>query len=307
MECMAGLWIAGGGLGAAGIMAAVILYLQNRRMYRVIDQMLDEVLNREEITQSDIREGRLSALAAKARRVQEMLELEVSHAEKEKEQVKSLISNMSHQLKTPLANLMMYEEILDTGDAGAKEQKRFLKKMRVQSEKIDWILQSLFKMMKLEQNVISFEAEACSVRETLLDALNTVYEKAEKKGIAVRMEPFEDQRLWHNRRWTAEVFANLLENAVKYTKPGGEIVISCREFEMYAQIRIRDNGIGIRREEMTEIFQRFYRGKDAENVEGSGIGLYLSKMILEKEKGYLNVESEYGKGSCFSVFLLREP
>lgn len=302
---MDGIWIAGGLLGVVGIAAAVILYLQNRRAYREIDQMLDEVLNREEITQSDIREGRLSALAGKAKRVQEMLELEISHAEKEKEQVKSLISNMSHQLKTPLANLMMYEEILDTGDVSAEEQKRFLKKMRGQSEKIDWILRSLFKMMKLEQNVISFEAEECSVRETLLDALNTVYEKAEKKGIEIRMEPFVDQKLWHNRRWTAEVFANILENAVKYTEHGGEIVIGCKEFEMYTQVWVRDNGRGIRKEELTEIFKRFYRGKDVEHIEGSGIGLYLSKMILEKEKGYLNVESEYGKGSCFSVFLLK--
>lgn len=146
-------------------------------------------------------------------------------------------------------------------------------------------------------------AAECSVRETLLDALNTVYEKAEKKGIEIRMEPFADQKLWHNRRWTAEVFANLLENGVKYTEPGGRIVIGCRAFEMYSQIWIRDNGRGIRREEMTEIFKRFYRSRDVEHVEGSGIGLYLSKMILEKEKGYLNVESEHGKGSCFSVFL----
>ena len=102
------------------------------------------------------------------------------------------------------------------------------------------------------------------------------------------------------------MFANLLENAVKYTGEGGTIQIDLNQYEMYAEIRITDTVIGIRKEEIPRIFQRFYRSKDVENLEGSGIGLYLSRLIAEKEKGYLQVESVYGKGSCFSVFLRME-
>lgn len=102
------------------------------------------------------------------------------------------------------------------------------------------------------------------------------------------------------------MFANLLENAVKYTGEGGTIQIDLNQYEMYAEIRITDTGIGIRKEEIPRIFQRFYRSKDVENLEGSGIGLYLSRLIAEKEKGYLQVESVYGKGSYFSVFLRME-
>lgn len=100
-----------------------------------------------------------------------------------------------------------------------------------------------------------------------------------------------------------EVFVNLLENAVKYTQEGGRIFITVHPYEIYTEIRISDNGRGIRQEELTDIFKRFYRSPEVENLEGSGIGLYLSNLILEKEKGYITVTSEYGKGSSFSVFL----
>ena len=100
-----------------------------------------------------------------------------------------------------------------------------------------------------------------------------------------------------------EVFVNLLENAMKYTEKGGSISIRVKAYELYTEIQISDNGRGIRQEELTDIFKRFYRSPEVENMEGSGIGLYLANLILEKEKGYITVLSEYGKGSCFSVFL----
>ena len=272
-------------------------------MYRTIDRMLDDILDGEPISQSDIREGEISVLASKAKRVKEKVDLGISTAEEEKEQVKSLISNMSHQLKTPLAGLMMYREMLEDEGLDEETRKRFLGKMKGQSEKIDWILKSLFKMVNLEQGAVVFEAEALPVRDTILDAVAASLDKADRRGIEILTEPFEDRLLWHNRKWTAEVLVNLLENAVKYTEPGGCITISVNPMEMYTEIAVRDTGRGIRKEELNEIFKRFYRSRDVENIEGSGIGLYLSRLILEQEKGYMTAESELGEGSKFSVFL----
>lgn len=272
-------------------------------MYRTIDRMLDEILDGEPISQSDIREGEISVLASKAKRVKEKVDLGISTAEEEKEQVKSLISNMSHQLKTPLAGLMMYREMLEDEGLDEETRKRFLGKMKGQSEKIDWILKSLFKMVNLEQGAVVFEAEALPVRDTILDAVTAVLDRADQRNIRILTEPFEDRLLWHNRKWTAEVLVNLLENAVKYTEPGGCITISVNPMEMYTEIAVRDTGRGIRKEELNEIFKRFYRSRDVENIEGSGIGLYLSRLILEHEKGYMTAESELGEGSKFSVFL----
>ena len=290
---------------AAVVLAAGCFYgwRRNRKMYRTIDRMLDEILDGEPVSQSDIREGEISVLASKAKRVKEKVDLGISTAEEEKEQVKSLISNMSHQLKTPLAGLMMYREMLEDENLDEETRKRFLGKMKGQSEKIDWILQSLFKMVNLEQGAVVFEAEALPVRDTILDAVTAVLDRADRRNIRILTEPFEDRLLWHNRKWTAEVLVNLLENAVKYTEPGGRITISVCPMEMYTEIAVRDTGRGIRQEELTEIFKRFYRSRDVENIEGSGIGLYLSRLILEHEKGYMTAESELGEGSKFSVFL----
>lgn len=287
------------------LLVFTIIYglLRNRKMYQTIDRMLDDVLNREVITVSDIKEGEISSLASKVIGLQEKMESEIRQAEMEKEQVKGLISNMSHQLKTPLANVMMYRELLEGEDSTAGQKKMFLSKMELQLEKIDWILRSLFKMVGLEQGAIIFESAPSSLRKTLLSAVNAVYEKAEKKNIEIITEPFEDCTLYHNDKWTAEVFVNILENAVKYTETAGKIYIRICPMELFTEIQIEDNGIGIRETELADIFKRFYRSEEVEKKEGSGIGLYLSRLILEKEKGYMTVKSVYGKGSCFSVFL----
>lgn len=276
---------------------------EKRRTYRRVDELLDRVLNQEVIVDSDVKEGEYSALVSKIKQIQDVLENHARSAETEKKQVKSLVSNMSHQLKTPLANLSLYAEILGKNELSQERKNEFFSKMQKQIEKLSWMVESLSKMVKLEQNLDDFEVKNTKIRQTILEAVDTVYEKLEKKEIHFDMESFEDRFLYHNRKWTVEVLVNLLENAMKYTERGGFISIRVKAYEFYTEIQISDNGRGIRQEELTDIFKRFYRSPEAENMEGSGIGLYLSNLILEKEKGYITVVSEYGKGSCFSVFL----
>lgn len=296
---MTGIYIV---LLCAALLLAAVGWHQKKKLYRAADQMLELVLKREPIEQPEFQEGQLSALASKMIRVQEALAYEVNQAEQEKEQVKSLISNMSHQLKTPLSSVMMYQELLEAPLEPA-QRADFLTKMKLQLDKIDWILQSLFQMVRLEQNAIQFDAGKASLKETLATAISSVYAKAEKKEITITIEPFTDCQLWHNPKWTAEVFVNILENAIKYSAAGSQIEIGLHPLELFTEIRFQDHGIGIRKEELPYIFHRFYRSKDVENLEGTGIGLYLSRMILDKEKAYMTAASEYGKGCCISVFL----
>ena len=236
----------------------------------------------------------------------EMLQAQLWEVQKqaftEKERTKSLVTDLSHQLKTPLSSVMLYRDMLEA-PLEPEQQKAFLSKMKIQMEKMDWMVSSLFKMVWLEQGAMQFEAADTPLKNTLLLAVNTVYEKAEKKNIRIVMEPFEDRILLHNRKWTAEVFSNLLENAVKYSAADSRIEISVCPLELVTEIRISDHGIGIHPEELVAVFGRFYRSKEAENQEGAGIGLYLARLILEQEKGYLTVVSEHGKGSAFSVYL----
>ena len=266
------------------ILFYLLVYYRNKanKIYTESDKLLDKILENSHIDQIEVNEGKTSALASKISKVQEKLLIETGRAENEKEQIKCLISNMSHQLKTPLANVIMYEDILLEKLEDPQVQK-FLYKMKDQTKKIDWILNSLFKMVKLEQNALDFNIENNSVKDTLAMALTTVYEKAEKKDISIKVTGIRDQQCWHNPQWTAEVFVNILENAIKYS-------------DVHKKISIPES-------DQPQIFARFYRGKNVKNFEGSGIGLYLSKLIIEKENGYITVDSHIERGTCFHVFL----
>ena len=214
------------------IILAVLLCLsivysiyQKRKTYRLIDRLLDRVLSWEMIVSSDLEEGEYSALVSKIKQIQEVLGKHANRVEQEKEQVKSLVSNMSHQLKTPLANISLYAEILSKEEITLERKKVFSEKVQRQVDKLSWIVESLSKMVKLEQNIDGFEGKVIGIKQTILGAVDTMYEKLEKKEINFTLEAFEDRLLYHNRKWTAEVFVNLLENAVKYIDRGGTISI----------------------------------------------------------------------------------
>lgn len=186
----------------SSIILLVLLFLvvwwsirEKRKTYRRIDELLDRVLNQEIILDSDIKEGEYSALVSKMKQIQEVLESHARSAETEKEQVKSLVSNMSHQLKTPLANLSLYAEILEKNELSQERKNEFFSKMQRQIEKLSWMVESLSKMVKLEQKLDDFEVKNTKIRQTILDAVDTVYEKLEKKDIQLDMESFEERFL----------------------------------------------------------------------------------------------------------------
>ncbi len=153
---------------------------RKRKTFQSINRLLDCVLSQEPIALSDTKEGELSALVSKINRIQQVLGKQIMQAEDEKEQVKSLVSNMSHQLKTPLANLSLYTEILSIPQLTEEKKADAAQKLKRQVDKLDWIIGSLAKMVKLEQNAITFDIEPLPIRGTILDAIDTVYEKAEK-------------------------------------------------------------------------------------------------------------------------------
>lgn len=291
----------------AALLAALaciwILIFRTRRLYRKADEMLDAILERNPLSLSGVQEGYVSALASKAEKVQEILMLEVEQARQEKEQVKQLISNMSHQLKTPLANLMMYQEMLRDPALTENQRQHFTDKMENQTEKISWIIQSLFKMTRLEQNAIEFQVSPLPIQDTIMEAVGAIYEKAGKKNIVIEQKCRENHLLLHNKSWTAEALVNVLENAVKYTEEGGSISIEVTPMELYTEIAVSDTGMGVPPSEHQAIFQRFYRGSNARQAQGSGIGLYLSRLILEQEKGYLTFSPGKEKGSRFTILL----
>lgn len=288
---------------AAATSLLAVLVGRNTRAWRGLNEMLERIIEGQSLEDVSFDERELSLISNQLKTIADKMTAEVGRANQEKEQVKQLISNISHQLKTPLANVMMYEELLESRNLTEEQKTVFAQKLRNQTEKIDWLLRSLFKMTKLEQNAMEFQVRKASIKETIRAAIHVVYEKASQKDIEIRAQEFDDAQLLHDPKWTSEVFENLLENAIKYTQGPGSIQISLERLENYSVIHVADSGIGIPGHEIPHVFDRFYRGKGTEGMEGSGIGLYLSKLILEQEKGYMTVKSQAGQGSTFSVFL----
>ena len=227
-------------------------------------------------------------------------------AKKERDEVAALLSDLTHQLKTPMANVIMYTELLEDESLKAEERERFTHLAGAQAKKMQWLLENMLKASQLEKGIISFSAEYTGIRETIGQAVSGVYAQAEDKNITIMVEAFEDRKLYHNPRWIAEALENILDNAVKYSPSGSIVTVRVYPMELYTQIEITDQGIGIPRGEYNKIFQRFYRSGNAAQTQGSGLGLYLAQLILNNEKGYVTAVSRPGEGSSFRVFLLNE-
>lgn len=253
---------------------------------------------------SSLQETRQSKLVSELEQILNRASWQEEQAKKEKNQVMKLISDLSHQLKTPLANIILDTELLESDELKEEQRKEFLHHAKAQAARMQWLMQNLLKASRLENGMIQFQAENTGIKATIVKAVNAVYAQAREKKIEIFMEEFKDIVLFHNPKWTVEAMINVLENAVKYSKEKSKIKISMMEMDIYTRITIHDQGMGIPQTEYNKIFQRFYRGKQAQEEEGTGLGLYLAQLILQSEQGYLTVDSKLGKGSSFHFFLL---
>lgn len=222
---------------------------------------------------------------------------------KERTRLQELISDIAHQVKTPIANLKMVNATLLEEPVPEDKQKEFLQAVGGQLDKLDFLMQAMIKTSRLETGVISLEKKEQPVYDTLAAALGGILLSAEKKQLQVRVDCKEELRVAHDRKWTSEALFNLLDNAVKYTPAGGWIRVFAENREMYLKIDIADTGKGIAEQNQGAIFRRFYREEAVQGTEGVGIGLYLAREIITMQGGYILVSSSPGQGSTFSVFL----
>lgn len=225
--------------------------------------------------------------------------------DKEENETKSLITDISHQLKTPLASLRMSYEIAATNTFTEEERNQFLLHGREEVRKLEYLLENLIQLSRLETNMIRINPESVSLKETLIASVSSVFMKAYEKQIEIIMEEFLDVKTMHDPKWTGEAFVNVLDNAIKYSNPDTKIHIRVSVMVSYILIEIMDEGIGIPTIERPNIFKRFYRGRseNVQKVEGSGVGLYLVRRILEEQGGTVRVISGNEKGSVFQLTL----
>ncbi|MDO5363551.1 MAG: HAMP domain-containing sensor histidine kinase [Eubacteriales bacterium] len=269
-----------------------------------VEEALDTILSGRELREpEEVTEDTLwGKCGEKFWQLSQVWNVKEAEALREKKQMKSFISDISHQTKIPLANMKLYQEFLQEEELSEKGRE-FLRRMEEQTEKLDFLLQSMVKMSRLENGIIQIKKEKGKLQETLTAAVSQIVPAATKKEMTLRVSCDPDLLLNHDRKWTEEAIFNVLDNAVKYTDPKGSIEIQVIPQEIFTKISIRDNGKGILPERQAEIFTRFYREPEVHDNHGVGIGLYLTRKILELQNGYIEVRSEAGKGSEFCLYL----
>ena len=225
-------------------------------------------------------------------------------SQQDKQVIQSLVSDISHQVKTPIANIKMFTNILQQHQLPPEKQAEFLRTMEGQIDKLDFLMQSLIKMSRLETGTFVLHLQEGRLADTIALAMSAVWAKAEAKEISLSADCDSSICVQHDPKWTAEALGNILDNAIKYTPPGGSVTVSVRPWQFYTRVDIADTGIGIAEEHYNDIFQRFYRDPQVASQEGVGLGLYLANGIITRQKGYISVKSKVGKGTTFSVYLL---
>lgn len=288
-------------------LSIILIYVLKKHMEQVLGRLSQVISNiidmKEEEVFSVLNDDMLSKLQSQVIKLTGILRAQNERIKGERDEVKSLISDISHQLKTPLSNLKLYYELLQDTAVSEDEYREFSLNMQSQIEKLSFLLEGMIKMSRLEGGIIRLNPRETSLNDICLTAIKQVHQKARSKNIEIKFNPGRDIVLNIDKSWTVEAVFNLIDNAVKYTDPFGTIIIDALYYEMFARVDVIDNGRGIDEGEINNIFKRFYRGKEAQDQEGLGLGLYLAREIITRQSGYMKVKSKPGQGSVFSVFL----
>ena len=282
----------------SGIFWYCVFYRKEKRLLNRLQQMLDHAIDGE-LERTEISEEKYSALENSMKQYLDSSILARKNQQEQKDVIQKLISDIAHQTLTPISNLKIYGEILSEMDHQNREE---ISTILEQIEKLDFLIQSLVKLSRMESGIIAVHSEDVGIRQLLESIQQEFAAKAREKNITLRVCE-TDLHVICDRKWTLEALGNIVDNAIKYTPCGGTVQIKVEQYSFFGKIDIIDDGIGIEKEEIPKIFGRFYRSLSVADQPGVGIGLFLAREIIQAQKGYVKVTSEPGNGSAFSVFL----
>ena len=300
---MTGIALTAAALAAAGAAFGVWQWAARRRTLRRLNAMLDRAIaggfseERFDETELSALEGRLARFlrgSAAARRT----------VETEQAAVKTLIADISHQTRTPIANLLLYASLLSESELDPRQREQ-VNALSAQAEKLSFLIKALVKASRLEAGIVAPAPAVNPVGPLLENAVKQEGPAALAKQITLTADPFDGSAAF-DPRWTGEALGNVVNNAVKYTPPGGRVSVSAQLLDSFCRIDVADTGPGVPESEQAAVFNRFYRGGATRAAEGLGLGLYLAREILAKQGGYIRLSSRPGEGCVFSLYLPRE-
>lgn len=275
---------------------------KSARLLRRMDKMLEQAMM-QGFTEQDYDESMLSSVETKLARYLASSSVSARNLQEEKDKIKTLVADISHQTKTPLANILLYTQLL-TEKPLDDESRECVERLEGQSEKLRSPIEALVKTSRLEIGVLALQPRPSPLAPMLREAVSQFAPAAEEKGISLTLASSDGDGTF-DPKWTSEAVCNLIDNAVKYTPSGGSVTVNTRCYEMFCRVDVSDTGPGIPETEQAKIFQRFYRRSENSQIQGVGIGLYLARQIAERQGGYIKLSSRAGEGCTFSLYLPR--
>ena len=249
----------------------------------------------------EMSEDELSILKNEVYKTTIMLKEAAENSNKEKLQLKSSLSDISHQLKTPLTSiLIILDNLIDDPDMDKEIREDFIRDIKMEITNISFFVQAILKLSKLDTNTVDFIEEKTYIKDIVDEVVKNLSTLCDLRNIKIVTTYKENTQITCDFRWQVEAFSNIIKNCIEHSKDNSNILIEVDENNVYSQVIIKDNGTGIDKEDLPHIFERFYKGKNSSN-ESCGIGLSLAKAIIEKSNGNIYVESKVGRGSTFTI------
>ncbi len=284
-----------------------VFFGKRRRLYSQIEDAISSYMDGDfskHLPQN--REGAIFHIFSRVEQLAAMLEAKSESEHKTKEFLKGMISDISHQLKTPLAALAMYQEIIESESDNAGTVRKFSVKTGAALRRMEGLIQSLLKITRLDTGSIVFEKHSYDVSEIILRSVNELTVRAVAEGKEIRIAGGPVQKLVCDMEWTSEAIGNIVKNALDHTQSGEIVCISWERSPAMLRIFISDDGSGIAPEDIHHIFKRFYRSRHSLDTQGVGLGLSLAKSIVEGQGGIISVQSGLNEGTTFILSFLTE-
>ena len=283
---------------------AIVLRNKILQFVQQVEEILELIIDDEMLDEHYIvyRDDLFSKLLHKLEKMCVLQKQKQDRIVAERNVIEEAVSDIAHQVKTPMTNIKMYQDILVHNLENNGEYNDIACIIQSQVNKLDFLIQSMLKISELESGIINLNIDKCLLNTCFMQALENAVPYAKRKNIRINVHDKMDIEIFCDIKWTAEAIFNIMDNSIKYTATGGTIDIFYKKVGFYVCLCIRDNGIGIEKENLNNIFKRFYREQNDSKIEGVGIGLSLSREIMLRQGGYITVESEKNKGSEFSIF-----
>lgn len=288
-----------------GTLIYFLIFYINKRIENINNMLTNAINGNVDIGNDQYNEGILYSMQYQFAMLFSRINDSNNRLSEEKENIHKLITELSHQIKTPLSSIKIFNTLLNDSDIELVERDNIIYKMEKEIDKLDWLSSLLLDISKLETGLIKLNTEETDISKLITDSINAVYIQSMKKQIEIQCDIPKNITIALDKKWTKEAFINILDNAIKYTDENGSIEILVKQSAISDKLIFKDNGRGISTKDISHIFERFYKGENSDTENGTGIGLYLADKIIRMQGFSIKVKSQIDVGTEFEITIYK--